>query len=83
MRKHNLGWITNQEILKACREHDIKTNFFKLLARYPAKIWENISLRNTGVSPQPLANPIPKFNNSYLIAKQITETSKIKHKLHD
>ncbi len=72
-------WISNQEILKACGEHGIKTNFFKLLARYPAKIWENIYRNDTVVSPQPLANSIPKFDNSYLISNQITETSKIKH----
>ena len=72
-------WISNQEILKACREHGIKTNFFKLLARYPAKIWENILINDTAVSPQPLANSIPNFDNSYLISNQITETSKIKH----
>lgn len=57
-------WISNQEILKACGEHGIKTNFFKLLARYPAKIWENILIHDTAVSPQPLANSIAKFYNS-------------------
>jgi glycosyltransferase involved in cell wall biosynthesis len=72
-------WISNQEILKACGEHGIKTNFFKLLARYPAKIWENIYRNDTVVSPQPLANSIPKFDNSYLISNQVTEISKIKH----
>jgi len=72
-------WISNQEILKACGEHGIKTNFFKLLARYPAKIWENILINDTVVSPQPLANSIPKFYNPYLTSNQITETSKIKH----
>ena len=54
-------WISNQEILKACGEHGIKTNFFKLLVRYPAKIWENTSINDTVVSPQPLANSIPKI----------------------
>lgn len=72
-------WISNQEILKACAEHGIKTNFFKLLARYPAKIFEKISIKNTGVSPQLELNPIQKFYNSYLISAQVTETSKIKH----
>lgn len=38
-------WIANQEILKACVEHGIQTNFFKLLVRYPAKIWEKISIK--------------------------------------
>jgi hypothetical protein len=35
-------WISNQEVLRACTEHGIQTNFFQLLARYPAKIWEKI-----------------------------------------
>ena len=72
-------WISNQEILKACGEHGIKTNFFKLLARYPTKIWENILIKDTALSPQPLANSIPKFYNPYLISNQLTQTSKIKH----
>ena len=54
-------WIANKEILRACAEHGIKTNFFKLLARYPAKIWEKILIKNTGVSPQLELNPIQKF----------------------
>ena len=70
-------WISNREILKACGEHGIKTNFFKLLVRYPAKIWENILINDTKVSPQPLANSISKIYNPYLISNQITETSKI------
>ncbi len=37
-------WISNQEILRACAEHGIETNFLKLLARYPAKILEKISV---------------------------------------
>ena len=76
-------WISNQEVIKACSEHGIQTNFFKLLARYPAKLWEKISINNGAVSPQPLANPISKYDNSDLISNQIAETSQIKHKLHD
>ncbi|MGB3654861.1 MAG: glycosyltransferase family 2 protein [Rivularia sp. (in: cyanobacteria)] len=76
-------WISNQEVIKACSEHGIQTNFFKLLARYPAKLWEKISINNGAVSAQPLANPISKYDNSDLISNQVTETSQIKHKLHD
>ena len=72
-------WISNREVLKACSEHDIQTNFFKLLARYPAKLWEKISINKREVSPQLELNPISKFDNSYLISNQVTETSEIKH----
>ena len=71
-------WISNQEVLKACNEHGIKTNFFKLLARYPAKIWEKISIKNRMLSPQLELNRIQKFYNQYLISTQPVETSKIK-----
>ena len=33
------NWILNQEILRACRENGIKTNFFKLSLKYPRKIY--------------------------------------------
>ena len=38
------GWrstlILNREFMRACRENGIRTNYFKLLSRYPAKVLE-------------------------------------------
>ncbi len=38
------GWrntlLLNKEVLRACREHGISTNFLKLLSKYPAKMLE-------------------------------------------
>lgn len=51
-------WISNLEVLKACREHGISTNFFQLLARYPAKILEKFFIpslpKNQTSSPSPV-----------------------------
>jgi hypothetical protein len=33
-------WINSLEQLKACKLNDIKTNFFKILLKYPIKILE-------------------------------------------
>jgi len=35
-------WISTRQILKAYREHGIRTNILKLFARYPAKILERV-----------------------------------------
>lgn len=35
----------NQEVLRACRENGLRTNIFKILSKYPMKIWEMISLK--------------------------------------
>jgi glycosyltransferase involved in cell wall biosynthesis len=38
------GWrskmLLNREVLRACRENNIKTNIFKILSKYPAKLLE-------------------------------------------
>jgi glycosyltransferase involved in cell wall biosynthesis len=38
------GWrsriLLNREVLRACRENGLETNFFKILSKYPAKILE-------------------------------------------
>jgi glycosyltransferase involved in cell wall biosynthesis len=38
------GWrstlILNREVLRACRENGIRTNYLKILSRYPAKVLE-------------------------------------------
>ena len=38
------GWrskvLLNQEVLRACRENDVQTNMFKILAKYPVKALE-------------------------------------------
>ena len=40
------GWrntlLLNREVMRACRENDIPTNWFKILSKYPAKIMEFI-----------------------------------------
>lgn len=33
-------WLLNREVLQACRENGIPTNIFKILSKYPAKIFE-------------------------------------------
>ena len=33
------NWILNKEILRACREHGIKTNIFRIFLKYPMKIF--------------------------------------------
>ena len=33
-------WITNQEIVRACRENGVETNLFKILLKYPRKLFE-------------------------------------------
>jgi glycosyltransferase involved in cell wall biosynthesis len=35
----------NQEVLRACRENGLRTNIFKILSKYPMKIWEMINLK--------------------------------------
>ena len=35
----------NQEVLRACRENGLQTNIFKILSKYPMKLWEMISLK--------------------------------------
>ena len=37
-------WLINQEILEICRQHGIRTNIFKLMARYPAKLMEKFRI---------------------------------------
>ena len=32
------NWVLNREIVRACRENGVKTNIFKVLSKYPAKI---------------------------------------------
>ena len=38
------GWrntlLLNREVMRACRENDISTNWFKILSKYPAKLLE-------------------------------------------
>ncbi len=38
------GWrnslLLNQEVLRACRDNGIATNWLKILSKYPAKILE-------------------------------------------
>ena len=63
-------WISNQEVLKACSEHGIQTNFFKLLVRYPAKLWEKISINKREVSPQSNLNLIKKISRLVLNFEQ-------------
>lgn len=33
-------WRLNQEVLRSCRENGIRTNIFKILSKYPAKLME-------------------------------------------
>jgi glycosyltransferase involved in cell wall biosynthesis len=33
-------WRLNQEVLRSCRENGIRTNLFKILSKYPAKLME-------------------------------------------
>ena len=33
-------WLLNQEVLRSCRENGIRTNIFKILSKYPAKLME-------------------------------------------
>jgi glycosyltransferase involved in cell wall biosynthesis len=47
MRMHGVStsgwrntWLLNREVLQACRENGIPTNIFKILSKYPVKIFE-------------------------------------------
>jgi glycosyltransferase involved in cell wall biosynthesis len=51
-------WISNQEVIQACREHGVSTNFFKLLARYPVKILEKILVASKYKSNQTRTIPV-------------------------
>lgn len=46
------GWRStltlNREVLRACRENGIATNYFKILSKYPAKVLEFVAPRSTG-----------------------------------
>ena len=33
-------WLLNREVLRSCRENGIRTNIFKILSKYPAKLME-------------------------------------------
>jgi glycosyltransferase involved in cell wall biosynthesis len=33
-------WLLNQEVLRSCRENGIRSNIFKILSKYPAKLME-------------------------------------------
>lgn len=33
-------WLLNREVMRACRENGIATNWFKILSKYPAKLQE-------------------------------------------
>jgi glycosyltransferase involved in cell wall biosynthesis len=55
-------WISNQEIIKACKSHGIPTNFLKLLARYPAKILESVFIPSVLRSLPPL--PLESYEYS-------------------
>ena len=33
-------FLLNMEVLRACRENGIKTNIFKVISKYPAKLLE-------------------------------------------
>jgi glycosyltransferase involved in cell wall biosynthesis len=33
-------WLLNREVLQSCRENGIRTNIFKILSKYPAKLME-------------------------------------------
>jgi glycosyltransferase involved in cell wall biosynthesis len=35
----------NREVLRACRENGLRTNMFKILSKYPMKVWEMISFK--------------------------------------
>lgn len=37
------NWILNKEILRVCAENGIKTNIFKVLSKYPTKIFQLIN----------------------------------------
>lgn len=37
------NYILNKEIIRACRENDIQTNWFKVLSKYPTKIFQLIN----------------------------------------
>ncbi|MBD0388434.1 MAG: glycosyltransferase [Nostoc sp. C3-bin3] len=50
-------WISNLEVLKACREHGISTNLFQLLARYPAKILEKFFIPSLPKTQPTLPSP--------------------------
>ncbi|AFY43929.1 glycosyl transferase family 2 [Nostoc sp. PCC 7107] len=51
-RNFRCRWIANQEIIKACTEHGVKTNILKLLARYPTKIFEKVLIYSPRKIPQ-------------------------------
>ncbi|MBC7521864.1 MAG: hypothetical protein H7268_12325 [Sandarakinorhabdus sp.] len=40
------GWrstlLLNQEVMRACRENGVATNWFKILSKYPAKLLEYV-----------------------------------------
>ena len=40
------GWrstlLLNREVMRACRENGIATNWFKILSKYPFKLWEYV-----------------------------------------
>jgi len=36
--------LLNREVLRACRENGISTNYFKILSKYPAKIFEHVQI---------------------------------------
>jgi glycosyltransferase involved in cell wall biosynthesis len=39
------NWILNKEIIRACRENRIKTNYLKIYSKYLLKIFEYINIR--------------------------------------
>ncbi|NJR15031.1 MAG: glycosyltransferase [Calothrix sp. CSU_2_0] len=63
-RNFTCRWISNQEVLKACKEHGIPTNFFQLLARYPAKIIEKIFIPSIPKTQQQLPSRIYEHSRS-------------------
>ena len=42
-------WIINKELVKACRQNDVKTNLFKILSRYPKKAFQQLLMKPKGV----------------------------------
>ncbi|MFM2429986.1 MAG: hypothetical protein RLZZ511_1199 [Cyanobacteriota bacterium] len=51
------NWILNREIIRACRENGIKTNWFKVLSKYFTKVFQlvrrpsSVKLRKPAVTP--------------------------------
>jgi glycosyltransferase involved in cell wall biosynthesis len=52
------NWVLNREIIRACRENGIQTNWFKVLSKYFTKVFQLIQRPKTISLEQPTGSPV-------------------------